>query len=81
MPYLQPKKPEVCKVCGVRTDNHPSCPSCGICIGKNHIEKELVEYQGKRMCRSCKKAEIKFPVPSVKPKAGRRGRKQYMRYK
>lgn len=45
----------ICLLCGQPTRTHQQCPVCHICIGKNHIETELIRDPdtGKLMCFWC----------------------------
>ncbi|MFA5385015.1 MAG: hypothetical protein WC364_10200 [Eubacteriales bacterium] len=44
-----------CAICKIPFKTHPRCCSCGIYTGKGHIEINLNNYKGHKICDSCLK--------------------------
>ncbi len=50
----------LCESCGNAMEHHPQCCSCGILIGKNHLETVSFKDKGKTYCYQCHMAQIRL---------------------
>lgn len=48
-------KSDYCQICGIELLHHPSCPACGLLVGREHMMAELVksDFYEDKVCSQC----------------------------